>query len=91
MMKAAMVGWKEVVVLGSKGAVLAAKMRGSKSRMKNWIGINRVKQSVVLKAEERLNCLDEEDRQDGWSDDFRREMLSLIADIWGGLRKEEQA
>ena len=83
-------GLKELVVKGSKGTLLAAKMRGSKSRMKRWLRSNKLKSDSVSKAEARLDCIDSEAVRCGWNDSLRMERVSLLTEIWSGLRKEEQ-
>ncbi|KAK3199814.1 hypothetical protein Dsin_023229 [Dipteronia sinensis] len=85
-----MSGWKESVVFESKGVMLEAKMRGSKRRMKRWLGSNKLKSDSVSKVGARLDRLDSEAMRLGWNDSSRRERVSLLAEIWSGLRKEEQ-
>ncbi|KAK2642542.1 hypothetical protein Ddye_024305 [Dipteronia dyeriana] len=91
MMNEAMVGWKESLVKGSKGLVLAVKIRGAKFRMKKWLGDKKEMSKPVFEAEAKFGCVDNDTLRDGWNDNLRKERLSLLADIWIGIRKEEQA
>ncbi|KAK2637577.1 hypothetical protein Ddye_032369 [Dipteronia dyeriana] len=75
---------------GSKGFVLATKIKASKVRIKRWLSVNSKKDMSLKVIEMELDEVEKKVEVMGWTDGLRQKRLKLVSDFWRGLQKEEQ-
>ncbi|KAK0597576.1 hypothetical protein LWI29_026670 [Acer saccharum] len=90
MLSDALEGWKSCVSNGSAGSVLAAKSKVTKMRLKNWSSHAKLGDFSVKRLEDRLAAVDTRAAAEDWSEVLKADRAAILADIWAGLRREEQ-
>ena len=85
LMKQAMNGWNGCSVKGSNGRILAAKLRASKTSIKNCLPARKNDSFDIKIFEDRLSDLDRKAVSVGWSDDLRKERLAVVEEMWKGV------
>ncbi|KAK3189441.1 hypothetical protein Dsin_029002 [Dipteronia sinensis] len=90
LINAAVKEWVECKSGGSKGVVLASKIKACKLGIKRWLSLNKKTVSSLKRVEEKLAEVERKATIERWTEGLRKERIHLLSEYWKGLRKEEQ-
>ncbi|KAK3217734.1 hypothetical protein Dsin_011704 [Dipteronia sinensis] len=82
--------WKLTKVGGSKGFVLAAKLKAIKMIFKRWQKKVKMEYSSLDIMEARLEAIELSAKTSGWNEGLRDQRCKVMAEIWTTLLKEER-
>ena len=91
LMLEAIKGWKEGCAIRSNDLLFQAKVKATKLAMNKWLAVNSKRPSSLGLLEDKLEDINKKAEKEGWSEDLKTDRISIVLELWRGIRREEQS